>query len=626
MPDDKRWLSSDAPLPDSAVSEAELEEELHTIYDGPEATDMTRLTRVRSSLARKTLIGLAVFFGFLAAVSWAGFLFFNPTDRKFSGEGVELVIEGPHEIKSGEPITYVVSYRNGERVPLGTASLEMRLPKEFVVTETNPKPGDDGLWRVGSLAPGKDDQIEIKGVVQAPLGQPLDLQAILTYRPADFNSEFQKVATLSAPVADSVFALSATGPAKIMPGDKVTIDIGYVNQSETEFKKMRVVADFPPSFIPESVEPTATDDAKNTWNLDSIAPNTEGHIKISGTFASDAKGLNEIKARLGYLDANEEFKIQKEASYSADVVEGQLALALILNGKSGDQPVAFGDTLHYAVTWRNTGEVSLDDVEISILLDAQPDQNRVLLWNQMKDKEQGVRDGNRVTWTKRQVRALGRIGPSDEGTIDFDVPLLAAPLDDAKSGDYRVTSSLEAKIGLIDHEPADRVIQAPPFAAIVSSDARLEAATRYFNEDGIPIGSGPLPPRVDEATTYRVTWTLTNSLHDLADLKLSARLPDNVVWTGKSSVDAGDLKFDAAVGKIVWNLNWLPITVSKMTVSFDVAITPTADQRGKVPTLVDAVIFEARDKVNGNAIILSTPPTTTSPEADDLAASKGRVQ
>ncbi len=607
----------------------EMSRGLRSIYDTPgqEQRDMTKLDQARGSLAKKILIGSVIFFAFLAAVSWAGFFFFSPSDEKFSGEGVEVAIDGPAQLKSGDLVTYQVTYRNNENVPLGTASLQLRLPKELAILSLDPAPIEDiqNSWKIGSIAPGNGGTLTLRGVVLAPIGKQLDLQAILTYRPADFNSEFQKVSTRTVGVSDSVLDLTVSGPAKAMPGDKIELDLSYINTSDNEFQKVRLKAAFPANFIPESSDPAPSPNDNSEWLIDAVAPNTQGHVKVVGSFASDAKGRIETKAEIGFVDANDDFQLQKEAVFATDVVEGQLVVALILNGKSGDQPVSFGDTLHYAVTYRNTGTVILEDVALSVALEAQPDASQFVQWNNLRDKQEGLRDMNKITWTKKQVTALGRVGPEEEGTINFDLPALAAPLLDPNVQDYRLSSWVEAVIGKIDGEPVNRKTQTPPFAAVFLSDAKLAAEAHYFNTDGIPVGSGPLPPVVGQATTYRVSWQLTNALHDLSDLKLSARLPENVVWNGRSNVDAGDLKFDAAHEKIIWTLNWLPTSIKDLRIDFDVAITPTGDQAGKVPTLIDASILEAMDKVTGAPLILSKPPLTPEPENDSLAGGKGRV-
>jgi uncharacterized repeat protein (TIGR01451 family) len=621
--------AADSEPPRTPEEEAELVQELHQIYDttGPEGPDMTHLEQAPRSTVKKILVGLVIFFAFLAAVSWAGFFFFSPDNEKFSGEGVAVNIDGPAQIKSGDLLTYEITYKNGERIPLGTASLQLRLPKEFVIQKLDPAPVDPTQlsWQIGSISPDRDGSVTVQGVVLAPLDRQIDLQAILTYRPADFNSEFQKVSTRTVGVADSVVGVAVSGPAKIMPGDKVVLDLSYLNTSESEFKKVVVRAVYPPNFIPETAEPASVDDGKTEWVIDSMPANTQGHIKVTGSFASDAKGKIDIKAQIGFSDENGGWLMQKEAVFTTDVLEGQLVVALILNGKTNDQSVSFGDTLHYAVTYRNTGSALLEDVTLTVVLDGQPDPMKLVQWNSLRDKQEGLRDGNKISWSKKQVTALGRIGSQEEGTINFDIPVAAAPLLDTDVKDYRVTSWVEAAVGKIDGETVNRTAQTPPFSAVFLSDAKLASEARYFNTDGLAVGSGPLPPIVGQTTTYRIFWNLANSLHDLSDLKISARLPSNVVWTGRSNVDAGELKFDAANEKLIWTLNWLPTSIKELKVNFDVTLTPTEDQAGKTPTVVDAAILEAADKATSAPIILSNPPLTTALEEDDLAAGKGKV-
>lgn len=629
-----------APLPDmppkpqskaeavAAAHAQEMETELHTIYDeaGPAKSDMTRLVQVRHSTLKKVLVGLMAFFAILATIAWAGVFFFSPGSGKFSGEGVELVVEGPAEVKSGELVTYALRYKNGERIALGTASLELRLPRAFKVQSVEPAAEEGGTWRIGSIAPDKDGLITLRGVFIAPIDREYDMQAILTYRPADFNSEFQKVTTKGLKITGSVIDLAVTGPSKVLPGDKVTMKLAYKNSSENGFEQLKLRAEWPQTFIPEKSEPASIDGDFKEWDVAALDGGGEGSVTVTGTFASEAEGPQEAKATIGFLGEGDAFETQKESTFSPDVLRGDFVTALILNGKSDAQPVRFGDVLRFAVTYKNTGTVTLGDVRLALTVEATP-AGKVVLWNDLKDKAKGLRDGNVITWTKRQVPSLGTIEAGEEGILDLEVPVLDKPLAGVPAdAEYAITSWLEATVGTIDGETVDRAAKTSPIVAKLVSDTVLAAEARYFNEDSIPVGSGPLPPKVGEATAYRVSWKVTNSLHELSDLKISARLPANVRWTGLSNVDAGDLRFDAAAEKMIWTLNWMPTSIRDLTVSFDVAITPSEDQRGRIPTLVDGAIFEAIDKRNGWPIILSAQPLTTGAENDELAAGKGRVE
>ena len=614
-------------MPVAATKDDELEEELATIYgekkdEGAEA-DLSRLERAPRSTARKVIFGLIVFFAALAAISWVGFFYFSPRDDKFSGDRVSLVIDGPTAIKSGELVTYKIAYKNGENVPLGTAGIEVRLPDTFTLISSEPAI-DRNAWKLGSLPPKGQGEVSFSGIFLAPLAKEQDIQAIASYRPADFNSEFQKVSTKTVIVESSVLELKIDGPKKAMPGDTIEFTITYENVSDTAFEDLAVIAEYPSGFIPESSVPESAGETISEWRIGALGAKGTDSIKVTGAFASDAQGDIEIKARIGYLDAAEAFQDQAESSFTTEVMQGQLVTALILNGKTDNQAIRFGDTLRYAVTFRNTGSASLGNVEFTAVLETEPESG-LLMWNELEDEAEGKRDGGRITWTSKQVSMLSRLEDGDEGVIEFSIPI-AASLTGAADNGFKVTCWVESSIESIDGDVVNRSSRTQPLVAKVLSDTALTAGVRFYDDNGIPVGSGKIPPEVGETTTYRVFWRLTNSLHELSDLKLSAKLPENVAWTGESDVSAGDLRFDAADRKMIWTLNWLPTTVTSLDVGFDVSITPSDDQRDKIPTLVDATIFEATDKVAGEKLLISKPPLTTALEDDPFGAGKGRVQ
>lgn len=362
------------------------------------------------------------------------------------------------------------------------------------------------------------------------------------------------------------------------------------------------------------------------WVVPDLLADGRRTITVTGSFASSAEGKLDVKGQVGFVDQDAQFQLQRETLFSTTVLRGDLVTALLLNGKSDNQPIHFGDTLRYALTYKNTGSVMLEGVSLSVIFETTPAGGKVLLWNDLKDKAGGTRDSNTITWTKRQIPSLAKIDAGEGGSLDFEVQILAASLAGVKDTGYQVTAYLQADVTRIDGDNVNRSAKTAPIVAKIVSDAHLNAQARYFNKDGIPIGTGPLPPQVGKDTTYHVTWKIDNSLHELTNLKLSAKLAPNVIWTGLSSIDAGDLKFDAGNNKIVWTLNWMPTTIKTLSVSFDVKLSSTDDQKGSIVQLIDSTIFEAIDKVTNDAMLLSQAPLTTALDGDDLAAGKGKVQ
>lgn len=598
---------------------------LESIYNDGDGPAMDRLNQAHHPTWKKLLVGLTVFFGLLTLVSWLGFFLFQGTPSGFEGEGVSLAIEGTDAPEGGEVTEYLIRWKNGEDVALGTANLEIRLPAAFRVTESPmPIDGEAATWRIGTVGPGKDGSFSLKGQFLAPQGKAMDLQAILTYRPSDFNSEFQKVATKTVTITGSALTVATTGPDRILPGDKATLEITYRNEGTAALENIKVLAVLPDDFVLEGTEPIAAGEGRE-WPVAKLDPGEEGKITVTGSFAPGAEGERGLGAEIGLVAGDGSFMPQAAAEAKATVFKGDLVTSLVLNGQTTAQSIRFGETLRFAVTWKNTGTVAIEDVVLVAVIETTP-EGQVVRWNELVDKAGGRRDGGRITWTKKQVPALARIDPDEGGALEFELPALPMPLTRTSDVDYRVTAGLEATIAKIGGERVDRTVKTAPIVARFLSDTFLDATARYFDRDNLPVGTGPLPPQVGEKTTYRVYWQIDNSLHELANLRLSARLPDNVIWTGYSSVDAGDLKFDAATSKMAWSLNWMPTGVKSLVVAFDVGLVPGDEQRGRPAGLLDASLLEATDKFTGAPILLTASPLTTALETDAGALGKAKVE
>ncbi|MEY4723547.1 MAG: hypothetical protein RLZZ324_1060, partial [Candidatus Parcubacteria bacterium] len=497
----KAWKAPQMP----ASYEQDLDKGLHGIYDAERDApkeDMSRLEQADHSTAKRVLVGMMAFFAMLAAVSWAGFFFFAPGKARFEGDKVKVDIEGPAQVKSGDLVTYAVHYTNGHDIALGTASLELRLPKELRVTKTDPAvvEGSPSTWQIGSIAPGKDGLVSVEGVALAPLAKDMDIQAILTYRPADFNSEFQKVTTRTVTVTDSALELAASGPTKVLPGDKVVLKLDYHNASAQAIENVHLRGAWPDAFIPESSVPKMIDGIPNEWNVGTLKPDAKGTVTVTGSFASAAEGAQDVGGQIGYADKDAVFQLQRETKYVATVLKGDLVSALILNGKATDQPIRFGDKLRYSVTYKNTGTASLEDVSLAVHIEPSA-QGKLVKWAELNDKAAGTLSGNVLTWTKKQIPSLAKIGAGEEGTLNFDLPFIDAPLPGAKDPVYVLTSWLEAHVTTIDGDKADRTAKTQPMVAKALSDTALSSTARYFDQDNVPVGTGPLPPETGKPTT-----------------------------------------------------------------------------------------------------------------------------
>ncbi|MBI2003283.1 MAG: hypothetical protein HYS76_01755 [Candidatus Wildermuthbacteria bacterium] len=312
---------------------------------------------------------------------------------------------------------------------------------------------------------------------------------------------------------------------------------------------------------------------------------------------------------------------------SAELVKSELKLILVGNGGGGGA-VNFGDTLRYSLFFENRSQMALSDIILSLRLEGSPavGGRSPLVWETISDEAGAKRTGDTLTWTKKQISALGRLEPGEQGTADIAIELVPVPF--SKGGtDYKVVAFGEAKIGKIGGARSDRVARSEPLEMKLFSDLVFIAEGRYYDDDDNAVGAGPAPPRVGETTFYRIWWTLANTLHDLEELKVESVLPPGVNFTGRfNSEDAGELSYDEKTRKVVWKIEKLKGAKEPVRAEFEVSITPAEDQLGSTVVLTDLASASGRDTALDALIFRTVPQITSNIETDPNLAGKGTVR
>ena len=610
-----------------------IDKELKEIYkdQNGEIPDMSKIYHKKRSRTKRVMIRALVFLVFVAAIAAAGFFFLGR--QGFSGEEVGLEIISPDVIAGGQVVEYSIKYKNNGSVPLGQAELEVRLPDDFVFSESTPVSSEGRVWQIGSIVDGGSGEIKIKGTLYGAEESFETLQAVLTYKPADFNSEFQKVATAVTKVQGSLLEVGITGPERILANKEATFKIKYKNTGETDLANIKISVVGPEDF---SFTEGADGKEVTSWSVDQAAPGEEKEIEFKGAFGPAAEGERELKAQIGFT-RGDKFYVQKESVLKTNVLIGAILSTLILNGDSKDRTFNFGDTLNYSIVYQNKDKVDLSDLEVKIVFESTSRNNKMVLdWATLKDDYNGtvlgtqlspeLRQGT-ITWAKRQISGLARLVPGAEGTINFQIKI--KPFSEfANWGikDFEIKSFASVTIGKGGQAGESETIESNIINFKINSDLGFKTEARYFNDDNIAVGSGPVPPKVGEATAYRIFWTVTNSLHEVENLKVSTILPENIIWSRKYELSAGELKFDEATREVSWTLNRMPLDVKSLGVNFEVTVTPVTADRGKLLTLLLGTNLQATDKSTGGAIAKVADALTSNLDGDPAAEGKGIVK
>lgn len=550
--------------------------------------------------------------------------------------GAALAFEAKKEVAAGEEFYYNLNYKNEDKVSLNKIEITVKYPDNFIFLSSEPEPDrSNNLWKIASLEPRRGGVIRIKGKLVGLEGSHQIILADMIYAPQNFSSEFKKFASFETKINDSGFDFSFNNSSSALVNETNEIIVKFKAKTESYINNFRLAVEHPAEVEVIGAE-TAQTGAKAVAGAPAglvIEPNGPGAYLLSDF----GRGDNEFKVKFKLKEKkqpNFNFKLKFEAPEQAvsspikyhlfyekdfviDAIKSDLNLNLIINGSPFDQGADFGQTLNYSINYANKGEAIMKDIIIMAVL-----ESGFLDWQSLESRTGGQVSGNAISWTKEELPALAELTSGGQGVIDFFIKLkTAAEIDLSKV--YEVKSYVEYSLG---GKSASSDSRSNTIINKINSDLNLSEQVRYFNDDNIAVGYGPLPPKVGQITSLKIYWTINNNLHELNDLRISVELPANVKWDGKNRASVGSLDYDGETNQVVWQIGRLPVTVYKADAEFNLAISPTEADRNKLMIILPGTKAAAVDSETRAPINKTLKAKTTKLEDDNLVNTDGIIQ
>lgn len=592
---------SDLPAETQKEKEALMDEGLQAIY-GDNTMDFGKLDKKQNRLTT-ILLSAIIILGVIATTMWAGFFvytkFFEPTrDKEFT---LEIVME--ETLISGQKTQIEVVYANPTNVPIASLELDLNLPASFRTYSFNQDPTDlDNLvWELGSLSGMSDGKIIVDGVwiAQAPSETPV--QAYATYKPGNFNSNFEEIAVTYVTTLESTLKTTVEGPEEGSAGQDLSYSIKIENTGEEAFEQVLAKLEMPDGFYLEQSNPSLESGGPSQWIIEQIGAGETQEITFSGTFASNVESFQYFNLSTNLVIDDREVE-QSTAQAYTDVLANDMTVQLVANGSSSTTSADIGSTLRLSIGLENTEDIPIEDIDI--LLDFQAEDSIPIQWSSAS-LDGGTISSAGISWS------LDSIEPGEKILFNTSFPLDSA-IGVGDADQFRIVASASYQ---------GRTVMSSPIDASINTQASLSSSIRYFEDDGSVLGNGPLPPQVGNTTTYSVIWKIDNSLHDLENIRVSATLPPHVSWAGNAQQDIGAITYNDSDNTVTWNLTSLSSSVPSTQGSFSISITPDSDDVGTFIKLISSSSLSAKDKVTQQTLSRSTD-SLTSDLTDDAQASR----
>jgi uncharacterized repeat protein (TIGR01451 family) len=559
----------------------------------------------------------------LAAISWAAFLIFNQGGR-LNAKDIEFKISGPETAAVGQELIYEIQYKNLSQYNLKNAEISLNYPDSFIFTDAVPEPiSGKHIWQIEQINTKRSGRIELKGRLAAPVGAKAIFSAAITYRPENFSSTFSADSGLTTEINSLGLNVAAEAPSFFNLNEESEILLKYAKQKENFIDNFNIIFAAGENFavsVPKEASP---------WAIKEVSDKQE-KFSVKGKFLKKPAEGEKLKLSLAIPEeiTSGEGKEKKtqiknhvfyEYEWSPVVAEGALNLSLTVNGSNTDKPANFGDTLNYVIHYKNSSETTLKNVIIMASVDSD-----AVDWKTLQDEQKGeVKDGS-IIWTKEQIKNLAEIKAGAEDSFGFSLKIKTREqLKDAALNALQVQTALDYSV-----DSALKGLENPliKITTKINSDLNFLNEVRYFDRQNIAVGEGPLPPKTGQKTTFRVYWALTNSLHDLENMEVTAVLPNNVNWENNYQKTTGEITYAADTRTVNWQIGSLDALAEPAMLDFAVSVTPQTSDKNKILTLLNQPQAEARDKETGGIIVITGKAKTTNLEDDAVGKGNGKVE
>lgn len=554
------------------AKDQEINKQLASIYrdDKGRLPDMKEIDMRKSHPFLRAIFIILFIGALLAGAAWVGF-FALSGGKKYADEHVSLVVSGPAGVTAGATTTYVIKYKNDQTTALQNAVLNIQYPEGFVYISSEPAANNAGHteWTIGNIAPYKQGEISVTGIMSGSINQKQSWRVLLGYQPENMNSKLQKTFIFDVAADSSPFSLAVTGPDKTIIGNEAKYIFIVKKESDTTIKQLQLKPAIPANFYITSSSPALNKDgawlidaAKKTSTSTAVANNWI--FKLNGKYSSSSEPYITMLADLFSTEKNTKYSLA-QSSVTTNLLQNNLDFSLAINGSMGNFNSQPGDTLNITIYLKNLNTADIKNASLKLILDA-PSANKqsIVNWAQITDDKDGDIKGTQVdnslrrgeiSWNKAKLPELATMSQNDEASIDIRLPLKdASSFSLSELTSYKI--NVIAETTFTDGAGVAHTFSSNPIIITLNSDLKFEPRDSV-SEDG---------------QTHEITWVLTNNFHPLKNIALSADVYGDVSLQSDTSTPAGQFVYDKNAKKVAWSIPEMPESVDVLAQPFSITL------------------------------------------------------
>lgn len=564
------------------------------------AAKVSNMAQKKHSFVRKIFVFSILFF--LLASGVAAFVFFGGMNS-VSTKNVDIKITGPISVGGGQEASFDISIINDNNVGLNSASLLVEYPTSTRSVDDLSKELSKERFALGTIKAGESYNQNIKAVFFGEKDSLKQLKISLEYRVENSSALFYKEKIYDVSISSAPIIITPTYPKEVNSGQEISFNLEIVSNSKDKINDLLINVEYPFGFVFKESSPVPSFN-KNIWKFSSLNSGEKKVILIKGNIIGQDNEEKVFRINAGSANKDDERVISvplAQLMESILIKKSFIGLDIFVGGENGNLVTQGGSQVATEFTVRNNLPSELFNTSVSVVFrGAAFDKLSVIPSN----------DGffqslnNTISWDKRSVTEFSEMPPGSQKELSFRlIPLLYS----------NITAGAKPEIEITITAKGERILESGSVEQVSATEIRkitlgtdINLSAKVVRSVGNIENSGPIPPKVDQPTTYTIVWGVSNSFNQISNVEVRAVLPSYVKWTNIKSPANEIISYNEVTKEVVWNVgSVLPNTgfgSSKKEVQFQLEFLPSSSQIGQSPAISGQAVLSGLDKITGQKI------------------------
>ena len=517
--------------------------------------------------------------------------------KNIIGRGdLRLEILAPAEVELGQEFEYLVKYKNIGNFTLEEPKLVFKYPEGSVIEEEKTLRQE---MEIEDIYPGEEKTISFRARLLGKENETRKAQVSLSYRVKNLNTRFESSTSHTTLIKFAPLTFEFDFPSKLEAGRNIKLRLNYFSSVDFPLSNLRIEIDYPQDF--EFLDSKPKGLADNEWEIGLLNKAQGGRIEVEGSLKGEVFSQKVFRARFISWQKDQAILL-KEIARGVELIQPSIYLSWQIND-SPQYTANAGDYLHYEIFFKNIGDNTLENLFLRVRLEGD-----TLDFDSFQPGSGQLQEGV-IFWDQTMVPQLRLLPSLEEGKVEFWVRVKKKFSSSSRNPFVKASINLNQ----VKEEVMTKI------------NSELTISQKGFFNQGPFKNTGPIPPEVGSSTAYTISWQAKSLYNDVEDLKVKAVLPSMVKLTGEIEPKEAKLSFDPSSREIIWDIGDLQAGEEGKKIDFQVKLTPTSAQKGKVAELIPQAMIIAEDtwtestiEKRDSAVDTSLPDDPTISEDDGI--------